>query len=165
MAISTHMITISGVRWLYTNNPGANVCHGDRQVVLEIKEGISFAIKDPFTVYAFGGEIEYLNGKSTELFNDVYKISIERHAWDPTDIIFIHVEDIVFIWRYSPKKASNVPIYALSGFLYTYDSGYIHRLALSNLEGTAEWIKYDSKSPRRFKRLGNAWKYSRSIIY
>lgn len=136
---------------VYTNNPGA-------MYVLETgsnigsKEGISFAIKDPFTVYAFGGEIDFLNGKSTELFNDVYKISIERHAWDPTDIIFIHVEDIVSFGDI-PEKASNVPIYALSGFLYTYDSGYIHRLALSNLEGTAEWIKYDSKSPEDSKGL------------
>lgn len=108
-------------------------------------EGLSFAIRDPETIYAFGGSRKY--AKTSETFNVLYRLKVERVPWDPMDLVLISWEEI-FSPGSRPEGSSNAPMWSFTGFLYLLQEDIMYRLTLPSAVNPGSWIKYDSQSPK-----------------
>jgi hypothetical protein len=76
---------------------------------------MTFSKRDYKTIYAFGGERKF--STSTQLFNDLYKISVSEMLWDPANIIFVHWERVE-ISGSKPRPQVYAPILSYTNEIY-----------------------------------------------
>ena len=107
-------------------------------------EGIAFTIRNPTTIYAYGGKRVY--EKTEEVFNSIFKIKIRRVPWNPVDILLVEWSEVLTTGQ-RPEGSSYAPIYAFTGFLYVLDTDYMYKLRFATGVENAEWVRYDAPLP------------------
>jgi len=85
------------------------------------KQGMTFCAQSSEVVYAFGGEMNYFQ-RTNEYFNNVYKIDVQRVAWDPLDIVTVNW-NLVETFGDAPIGQSFAPLvcYATSMYVVSQD--------------------------------------------
>lgn len=99
--------------------------------------GMSFAVRDPETIYAYGGQLEFLT------FDKLYKIDVERAPWDPIDIVFLTWTEVVDTTGPKPAAGINFPLYSFTSDLFLAASDGMFRLILPTSVKHGQWSKYD----------------------
>lgn len=102
---------------------------------------VSFSMKDPETIFAFGGQREYAT--TSETFNHLYEIKVNRISWTPTDIVFVECKQISANGLTVPA-GKNIPMHSYTNELFLAFSDGIYRLDLPTSVREGEWTKYDS---------------------
>lgn len=110
--------------------------------VIEIpKSKMSFVVRDDATIYAYGGEYPY--PKTTETFDDMYKITFRRNSWSPTDIIFTHWQLVNPVGDVRPPAATFAPMISYYDRLYLLstdnDVHTLYSLKYATVSQQAEW--------------------------
>ena len=97
-----------------------------------------FAIKDEKTIYAFGGQRKHEAGTTT-LYDKLYKISFERVAWDPADVVFLTWELVNAI---GPSPAA-IPsqIWCFQRDLFIVNREGMYRLILPSSVREGQWSR------------------------
>ena len=121
------------------NDPGALYVIREGAVSPAL-EGLSFAIRDPQTIYAYGGTRQYT--KTSESFNVLYQIKVERKPWTPTDLCLL-TWSIVDSPGTRPEPSANDAMWAFTGFLYILQQSGMYRLTLPSAVNTGTWNKMD----------------------
>lgn len=118
------------------------------------KAKMSFVKRDDATIYAYGGEYPY--PKTTETFDDMYKIKFYRRSWNPYDIVFTNWELVRPAGDVHPPSATFAPIFSY------YDELYL--LTTLNNEHTLYRLKYETVSvPAEWSKLG-AFTFESSVV-
>jgi hypothetical protein len=116
------------------------------------KSKMSFVQRDDATLYAYGGEYPY--SKTTETFNDLYKITFDRRTWGQHQIMFTHWELVRPVGDVRPPAAVNAPMVSFHDTLYvltTHDITHtMYAFKYATVTRPAEWsrltpVEYDSK--------------------
>jgi len=112
------------------------------------QEQMSFAKIDDTDFYAYGGKRKHEN--TEDFYNRLYKVTTERVAWDPTDIIFISWEEIKGRGTIPDSSAvSHIWLHRNNIFLLNLDAMY--QLVLPSSLNDGQWTRYDrgpDKSPK-----------------
>tara|TARA_B110000285_G_scaffold157236_1_gene175412 strand:+ start:3411 stop:12833 length:9423 start_codon:yes stop_codon:yes gene_type:complete len=105
------------------------------------KQGMTFCAQSSEVVYAFGGEMNYLD-RTTDYFNNVYKIDVQRLAWDPLDIVRVHW-NLVETFGEAPIGQSFAPLVCYDTTMYVVsDEQKVYTLTLPNtIVNTGIWLK------------------------
>ena len=92
------------------------------------KQGMTFCAHSSDVVYAFGGSIHYF-GDTTNSFNNVYKIDVQRKAWDPLDIVTLQWNEVHTVGT-PPNEQSFAPLvcYDTTMYMVAVDSVYTFTL-------------------------------------
>jgi hypothetical protein len=101
-------------------------------------EKMTFSKRDYKTLYAFGGEREF--STSSQLFNDLYKITVSEMSWYPNNIIFVHWERIE-VSGSKPRPQLYAPIFSYTNEIYllsTLDNK--HTLYKLPLNDDSSWL-------------------------
>lgn len=106
-------------------------------------EGMSFAVRDENTVYAFGGQRRY--AKTSQQFNNMYSIDIRREKWYPVDIVFVHWSLVVFSGGRPPPAQVFAPMFSFDRELFLLGLDHtLYRLRLPTTLKVGEWSVTDS---------------------
>ena len=95
---------------------------GSALMVIEVgngnipKEGMTFCAQSSEVVYAFGGEMNYLE-RTVNKFNNVYKIELQRFAWDPLNIVTVNW-NLVDTYGDAPIGQSFAPLVCYDTTMY-----------------------------------------------
>lgn len=123
-----------------SNDPGA--LYVIREGTLPAaNEGLSFAIRDSQTIYAYGGRRQY--AKTSESFDVLYQIKVERKPWTGTDVVLLSWS-IVNSPGERPRPSSNNPMWAFTGQLYILQSDGMYQLTLPSSVSDGSWTKMDA---------------------
>lgn len=113
------------------------------------KQGMTFCAQSSEVVYAFGGEIKY-SETMTESFNNVYKIDIQRFAWNPLDIITVNW-NMVDTDGTAPKGQTFAPLvcYEMSMYVVSNDHRVYQFKFPDAIETRGKWLnssEFDEQS-------------------
>lgn len=107
------------------------------------KAKMSFVQRDDATIYAYGGEYPY--SKTTETFDNMYKITFERRSWSPYNIVFTHWQLVRPTGDMRPPPATFAPMVSFYDELYlltTLNKKHtLYRFKYETVTQQAEWFK------------------------
>jgi len=86
------------------------------------KQGMTFCAQSSEVVYAFGGEMNYFE-RTTDYFNGVYKIDLQRFAWDPLDIVTVNW-NLIDTTGDAPNGQSFAPLVCFDEAMYVVSSDH-----------------------------------------
>jgi hypothetical protein len=123
------------------------------------KQKMTFVKQSADTLYAYGGEYPY--EKTSQVFDELYKITFERRPWFPRDIVFAHWSVVASVGSSRPGPAVWAPMFSYYDRLYLVESvdqkHTLFSLRYKTLALEAEWFRLAEweKSARVTSVLGN----------
>lgn len=115
---------------------------------------MTFAKRDESTIYAYGGEIIYQ--KTSQVFDELFKITFERRKWSPQDIVFMKWQRVEPIGSVRPPPAIHAPMFSF------YDSLFL--VTSQGEKHTLFSLRYATATTRASWSKRSEWMYDANII-